>query len=82
MQLQRVENPVFVVLIFDATRGGVAVAGKRIADCEADAVRMAERLAHSRAGTCAFTRRSEFDDPVELARYGTVPHRLPEILSS
>lgn len=80
--LQRVDQPVFVVLVFDATKGGVAVTAKRQADSEKAAIRMAERLAQSRAGTCAFTRSGEYDDPVELARYGVVPHRLPDILGS
>ena len=82
MFLQSVDQPVFVVLVFDATRGGVAVAGKRLADSEKAAVRMAERLAQSRAGACAFARTSEHDEPIELARYGTVPHHLPDILGS
>lgn len=82
MLLQRINQPVFVVLVFDATRGGVAVTGKRVAESEQAAIRMAERLSQSRAGACAFARSGEYDEPVELARYGIVPHRLPDILSS
>lgn len=82
MFLRRGDELVYVVLYFDATRGGIALSGQRFAACEASAIRLAERLARFRAGAFAFVCGGTYGEPVELARFGSVPTRLPCLVSA
>lgn len=72
----------FVVQAFVVGRKGALIADMpREARDEAQAIRLAERLASNRAGVIAFSRTGDpttgdYDDAVVLARHGRVPAEL------
>lgn len=85
MALKSSRKPVYAVISFSRARGGVAIDGAVPASGERAAMRIAERLAEERVGAIAFSRTGdpeigEFDDPVVLARFGTIPDDLAEIM--
>lgn len=85
MALKNTRKPVYAVVSFSKAKGGVTIDGARPAAGEASARRMAERLASQCVGAIAISRVGdpdigEFDDPVEVARFGTVPPEYEEIL--
>jgi len=77
----------YAVVPFKRARGGIAIGATVMAKGREDAVRLAERLASANLGAVAFSRTgdpeaAEFDEPVELARYGQVPENLAEMMAA
>src|SRR5690606_16512927 len=73
MSVSSTRKPVYAVIGFSRTRGGVSIDPPRAAQGEESAKRMAERLAGQCVGAIAISRVGdleigEFDDPVEVAR--------------
>ena len=65
----------YAVLAFTKKGARLVADPPRIATSEANAKRMAERLAPTRAGVIAISRSGddEFGEPIILAEHGTVP---------
>jgi hypothetical protein len=85
MPLKNTRKPVYAVISFSQAKGGVTIDGARAATGEASARRMAERLAGQCVGAIAISRVGdieigEFDEPIEVARFGHVPPEYEEIL--
>lgn len=85
MALKSSRKPVYAVITFSKAKGGVTIDTPRMAQGEKSAVRMAERLAAGCVGALAISRTGdpdigEFDDPVEVARFGTVPSEYEEYI--
>lgn len=83
--LKSTRKPVYAVITFSKARGGVAINPPRLAPGEKSAIRMAERLAEGCLGALAISRMGdpeigEFDDPVEVARFGEVPPEYEEMI--
>lgn len=74
-------KPIYAVATFIRTKDGFAMERHQHAPGEASARRLAERFATSCAGSVAYCRYGdpeigEFDEPIEVARFGTLPQRL------
>lgn len=85
MPLISSRKPVYAVISFNKARGGVAISTPRMAQGEKSARRMAERLAEQCLGAIAISRTGdmeigEFDEPVEVARFGSVPPEYEAML--
>lgn len=85
MALVSSKKPVYSVVGFSRAKGGVAIESPRPARDEINAKRLAERLAGQRVGAIVLSRMGdpeigEFDDPVEVARFGTVPAEFEMLL--
>ena len=85
MALASSRKQVYSVVSFTQAKGGLAVNAPRPASGEDSAKRLAERLAGQLAGAVAIYRTGdpdigEFDDPVEIARYGRVPSEFDTML--
>lgn len=83
--LKSSRKQVFAVYGFIAARGGYAVTDPRPAHGERSALRLAERLAEQGTGALAFYREGdpeigEFDEPVEVGRFGHVPAEIEMML--
>lgn len=77
----------YAVVGFKRARGGIAVEQAVPASGERSAIRMAERLASNGVGAVAFSRAGDpeigdFDEPVELARFGDIPENLQELMAA
>lgn len=85
MALVSSKKPVYSVVSFTQAKGGVAIESPRPAPDELNAKRLAERLAGQRVGAVVLSRMGdpdigELDDPVEVARFGTVPPEFEMLL--
>lgn len=77
----------YAVVGFKRVRGGIAVEQTLAASGERSAIRMAERLASNGVGAVAFSRVGDpefddFDEPVEVVRFGDVPDNLQELMAA
>lgn len=85
MALASPKKPFYSVVSFARAKGGFVIESPRQAADEGNAKRLAERLAGQRAGAIVLSRMGdpdigELDDPVEVARFGTVPAEFEMLL--
>ncbi|GHA15368.1 hypothetical protein GCM10007989_07670 [Devosia pacifica] len=85
MALTSSRKPLYAVITFSKVKGGVSIDAARQAKGEASAKRLAERLAENCVGAIAISRVGdpdigEFDDPIEVARFGDIPEEYERTL--